>query len=376
MNMRIIGARVLSPDCSGFVRRDVCVLGDRYSDAVTADARTVNADGLYLLPGLIDLHTHGMSGVSFADPCADLAAVRKAYARLGITAVLPTLRTLPVGETALALASLSDAPERFAGGAAFPGLHAEGPFISPEKSGAMRAVGADCSPEVFDFLYRAAKGRLRIMTIAPELKGACEVISHGASLGVRMSMGHTAARLTEARAGADAGATGGTHLFNAMRGFDHREPGALGEMLTDDRITCELIADLVHSAPEAVRLALRMKGPERLMLVSDSGEVTGLGDGNFMVNGRKRIVRDGVCRDEDGRLAGSTFTVADDARKLLAMGVPLEQVSEMTARNPAVAAGVFDRYGSVQPGKYADFILCDEQLNLHAVYIGGEPVHE
>lgn len=212
------------------------------------------------------------------------------------------------------------------------------------------------------------------MTIAPELENAASVIKEGNKLGVRMSEGHTNATFEEAERGIDAGCTGATHLYNAMRGFEHREVGALGAALTDERVSCEIISDFVHSSNIAVKMAYKLKGKDNLIIISDTGNISGFPDGIYYELGRPVIVKNNQARTEHGNLCNSMLSVYGGAKNMLSLGVPLDEVAKMTSINPAKAIGAFREYGSIETGKYADFLLCDDKLNLKAVYIDGELV--
>ena len=186
-----------------------------------------------------------------------------------------------------------------------------------------------------------------------------------------MSVGHTDATYDETISAIDCGASRATHLFNAMRSLSHRESGVLGAVLTDDRVNCELICDLVHVDEPVIKMAYKLKGADGITLVSDTGVMSGLGDGEFVVNGRKRTVKNGICRNEQGRIAGSCVSMLAGARNLLKLGIPLEDISVMASKNPAKALGIDDKVGSIELGKRADFIVCDSELNIKAVFVKG-----
>ena len=216
---------------------------------------------------------------------------------------------------------------------------------------------------------------VKIVTIAPERENAQEVISYATKKGVRISLGHTLATYDESIAAIDSGASGATHTFTAMRSYDHREPGILGAVLTDGRVSCEVICDFVHLAPATVKLIYKQKGSEKMIMISDSGAMSGLGDGVYNYDGAVRIVEGNVCRNEEGRLAGSTASMLEGAKNLLSIGVSLAEVSRIASENPAAAIGLGDEIGTISEGKRADLILCDDKLNIKAVVIRGEIIN-
>lgn len=214
------------------------------------------------------------------------------------------------------------------------------------------------------------------MTIAPERENALEAIRTAKECGMAVSLGHSEATYEQCEEAIGAGATRATHVFNAMRPLYHRETGILGAVLTDDRVTCEMICDLVHLDAAILRLVYRQKGPDRITLISDSGRMSGLGDGEYMVGGRLRIVKDGVCLNQEGRIAGSCVSMLEGAKNLRKLGIPLEEISLMGARNPARALGIEVQTGSLEIGKAADIIVCDDKLGIKAVFVNGKLVFE
>lgn len=370
---------VVSEDFSSFLPLDIVIsdgvieaLVERGAEIADAD-EVIDAAGSYVLPGLIDIHVHGGMGVHYAtDP--DFTPALCFSAREGVTTVLPTLATRPMDDMRSSIATVLSEAKRECG-ARIGGIHLEGPFVSAKKKGAMMEPKDACSVENFHMLYEWAGDALRVMTIAPEREGALAVIERGAALGVRMSIGHTEASVEEALAAIRCGARGATHTFNAMGGFSHRVPGAVGAVLTSPEVSCEVISDMVHLAPEAVKLVLLAKGVDGFILVSDSGKIAGLGDGDYLVDGQIRYVRGGVSRHENGTIAGSSYTMADGARRLLGIGCSLLDVAKMGARNPARAVGLSDR-GVIGVGKLADLLIADESLNIREVILRGKIYRE
>ena len=351
--------------------RDVWIENGRFLPPQPKADTVTDARGCYLLPGFVDIHTHGNAGVYFSDP-VDFASALADCAQKGITTILPTLGARPNEKTMEMMAHILQQQAAGHPGAAIGGIHLEGPFISHIKKGAMTPPELPCTLENFEALIAAGKGQVKVMTIAPERENACRVIRRGVELGIRMSIGHTNATFEEATAAIAAGATGATHTFNAMRSYGHRDPGVLGAVLTDPAITCEAICDMVHLAPATVRLIHACKGSEKMILVSDSGMFAGLGDGTYTYAGRTRYVRNGVSMLENGTISSSCCTMYEDAKKLLELGFSLSDLAAVGSENPAKAIGLFDTLGSIAPGKTADFFLCDENLQISQVYVKGE----
>lgn len=374
--MNIRNGWVLKGGDNRFHRTDLCISEGKICSLgeVRESSEEFDAEGLYVIPGFIDTHDHGCVGVEFAAEDEDFEKARMWLAEQGITGVAPTVRSMPMEPTLAAERNIVREAGKRSGGAKILGIHLEGPFISSARSGAMTAPDMVCGPEALKKMAEAAEGMLRIMTLAPERENAASVIKTAGELGVKISLGHSTAEYEVAEAAVEAGASRATHVFNAMRPLSHRQTGILGAVLTDDRVTCEMICDFVHLDQAAVLLVYRLKGAERITIISDSGCMTGLGDGEYRVgdHGQLRIVKNGVCRTPEGTIAGSCVSMLAGVRNLLGMGISLEEVSLMASLNPARALGVEDKVGSIEEGKAADLIVCDKELNIRAVLIDGK----
>ena len=379
--MIIKNGLVLKGENNCFEPTDICISeGKIASFGNAADAlktsEDFDAEGLYVIPGFIDTHNHGCVGVEFAAEDEDFEKARIWLAEQGITGVAPTVRALPVESCVAAEKNILREAGKASGGAKVLGIHLEGPFVSHSRCGAMCPPDIVCEPEALRRMAEAACGMLKIMTLSPERENAIEVIKAAGELGVKISLGHTDATYETAKAAIEAGASRATHIFNAMRPLSHRETGILGAALTDDRVTCEMICDFVHLDEAAMRMVYRLKGAEKITIISDSGYMTGLGDGEYKVGDHEqvRIVKNGVCRTLEGRIAGSCVSMLAGAKNLLRMGIPLEEVSLMGSLNPARALGAEASVGSLAEGKAADIVVCDGELNIKAVFVDGKRV--
>ncbi len=337
-----------------------------------------------LAPAFIDVHIHGAAGhdVMEATPEA-LRAIGCLLATRGTGSFLATTVTAPLDTTlraVAAIAKLIEKPELLAAHtrnlqpAARPaGIHLEGPFLSHQKSG-VQPLEHMLAPDiaVFDRLFEAAEGRVRLMTLAPELPGAVELTAHATARGVRVSMGHSNATAAETRAAIDAGAASATHTFNAMRPLDHREPGILGVVLTDDAVFAELICDGIHTAPEFVRLWYRAKGRERAILVTDAMSATGMPDGEYRLGGFPVQVANGKAMAR-GVLAGSLLTLD---RALINFvhytGAPLEDALRLLTSNPAAMTGLDCDAGALKVGREANLVAVDNSGKLIASFLRGQ----
>lgn len=338
------------------------------------EAEVFDASGMYVIAGFIDTHIHGCVGVEFASPEEDFTKARQWLASEGTTSFAATVRALPPERVVAAEKNILSEAKKEVLGASIEGINLEGPFVSLSKTGVMNPPDITCEPETVKLFADEGKGMLKIMTFAPERENAYEVIKTATENGVIISIGHTDATYNESVEAIEAGATRATHVFNAMRPFSHRETGVLGAVLTDNRVNCEMICDLVHLDKSTIEIVYRLKGCENITLVSDTGFMSGLGDGEYVVDGRKRIVKDGICRNPEGRIAGSCVSMLAGAKNLLKMGVSLQEISVMASLNPAKALGAEDRIGSVEVGKRADLIVCDSELNIKAVFVKGKKI--
>jgi N-acetylglucosamine-6-phosphate deacetylase len=339
---------------------------------VAIDGGRVQAVGLdgvgrgIAVPGFVDLQVNGFAGVDFLGTDADgFAAAGEALLETGVTAYLPTLIT---SEEADLLPAIASVPER-APGPRVLGVHLEGPFLSPARLGTHRlAARRDPDPALLERLLDA--GRVRLMTLAPELPGALDLVDILQVRGVVVSLGHTNATAAEAHAAFDRGVRAVTHVFNAMRPLAHRDPGVVGAALVRPDVVLQAIVDGVHLDPDIVRLLWRAAAG-RLSLVTDAIAGAGLGDGTYALGEIEIVVADDVVRSEDGMLAGSALTMIEAVRNLVALDVPLEGALEAATSVPARVLGMPD-LGRLVPGGPADIVVLDDALEVVRTLVGGE----
>lgn len=346
-------------------------------------ASTLDLGDVTLSPGFLDIHVHGAGGRDVMEGTPEaLHTTASMLARFGTTRFLATTVTAPVDHTLRALESLADSIEgESAAGAARPiGIHLEGPFISHAKRGVHPVVNIQPpSVALFDQFQEAARGHIRLMTIAPETDGATELIAHAAAAGVRLSMGHSNAIATEARNGiaaarkaAPAQAVSATHTFNAMRALDHREPGILGVTLDDTDMFAELICDCIHTTAEAVRLWFQMKGAERAILVTDGMAATGMPDGDYKLGELDVTVRDGVCMS-GGVLAGSVLTMQLAIANLQRFTkASLATAVRLATHNPAALLGLSEQQKALTKGADASFAVFAMDSGFRGTVVRGE----
>lgn len=320
-----------------------------------------------LTSAFFDIHVHGACSHDFmAATTAEIATVGRFLASRGVAYYLPTTVTGPVDHTLKALETLADAIEASDKQSAVVlvaapvGIHLEGPFVSHAKRGVHpEASILEPSLELFDRFQEAARGHIRLMTLAPELPHALELIEHATSMGVRVTMGHSKATAEETLAAIAAGATSSTHLFNAMRALDHREPGIVGTILDREDIYAEAICDGVHVHPAIVRLWLKLKGEERAILVTDGMSATGMPDGTYTLGDFSVEVKDGVCLSGE-TLAGSVLTMDQAVANVQRFtGTSLATAVRLASRNPARMLGM-SHLTEMKPGALANFNVFDE----------------
>lgn len=336
-------------------------------------AESVDLGGRLLVPGWVDIHVHGGGGASFddGDPERALAAVdlHRRHGTTSLVAGLVTASPAALLRQVAALAELCEAGE-------LAGIHLEGPYLATQRCGAHDPALLR-SPDLAEFqrILRAGRGHVRMITLAPELPGALELVRAAVSEGVVAAVGHTDADYATVCAAFDAGATVATHLFNQMRPLHHRDPGPVAAALTDDRVTVEVINDGVHLHPAVVRMAWAAAGADRTAFVTDAMAAAGLGDGDYTLGGRRVRVADGTARLADtGAIAGSTIILADAVRRAVRdLGIPLAAAVRAASTVPAAALRLAD-VGALLPGRYADLVVLEPDGTLHAVYHRGRPV--
>lgn len=351
-------------------------VGTQDNVRVPSAAERVDLSGLTLTPGFIDPHIHGCGGADVMDGTYDsLNLISRTLARHGTTTFFPT--TVSSGEDVLSLAveRLGNLISKVFEGATPVGIHMEGPFISRMKRGTHKA--SDIVPpnaEMFRKWVQLSNRQIRLVTIAPELDGIDQILAAAAQAGATVAMGHSNASLREANAAADRGVCYAVHTFNAMREFTHREPGIVGAILSDDRIFAEIIADGLHVHPAVVRTFARAKGKYRILLATDATSAAGMPDGRYVLGSDVINVNGGVCRDSEGRLAGSTLT-QDVALKNMVAWTDLSFEDSLIGLtlNPARALRL-EKKGVLEPGADADVVALDEHFMVVRTYVGGRLV--
>ena len=372
--MLFTNAKVFLAD-RGFVPAALRVEDGVFVDVLppeSTEAGAVDLGSAKVIPGLIDLHIHGCMGADFSDGEEEGLRTMAAFlAQRGVTGFLPTSMTLPYEKLRRALASAKQLYDEMPGGLSrILGVHMEGPFLAEKKKGAQNASWLKRpDPEAFWELYVGCGGLIRIVDLAPELDGAAEFARRASRL-CTVSAAHTGADYAQAAEFYAAGARHLTHLFNAMTPFAHRAPGVIGAAAERDDVTAELICDGLHVHPSAVRMAFRLF-PERICLISDALRCCGMPGGEYTLAGQRVILSGDAARLADGTLAGSAVTLYDCLLRAIAFGVPEAEAIRAATLNPARVLGCDDRFGSIAPGKAADFVVCSSDLCRREVYLGG-----
>ena len=354
--------------------------GSRVARSIPQGIRVVDFGDAIMAPGFVDIHIHGGAGHDLmeADP-SGLCAVERLLFKHGVSSYFPTTVTAPLDQTFSALDRLANAIESASRNdgtrreRAQPlGIHLEGPFLSHLRRGVHPPENLLLPTlPTFDRLWQAARGHIRIMTIAPELDGAGEVIAEASRRGVCVSLGHSDADLNSARAAVAAGARHSTHTFNAMRPLDHREPGIIGEVLTDSRLSADIIVDGIHLDPAIVELFLKAKGPDQAVLITDAISATGMPEGRYRLGTFEVEVKNGCCL-LGGKLAGSVLTMDRAVRNVMQFAHwDLQQALRLATLNPARVAGLTNR-GKLEAGAEADFVVLSPDGEVRSTIIRGE----
>ena len=346
--------------------------GDLYIEngkiAISASGEEIDATDLYVIPGLTDIHFHACVGYDFCDGTPEAIEKMAEYKmKNGITTICPASMTF--SEEQLTDIFKNAASYENKKGATLVGINMEGPFISMEKKGAQNPEYIhNPDAEMFERLQKAAGGLIKLVDIAPETEGAMEFIEKVKDK-VRISLAHTAADYDTAKEAFDRGANHVTHLYNAMPPFAHRAPGVIGAACDNENVMVELICDGVHSHPVTVRTTFKMFGDDRIIFISDSMMACGLEDGQYTLGGQDVTVKGNVATlTKEGNIAGSVTNLMNCLRKAVKeMKVPLASAIKCATMNPAKAIGIYDQYGGLAPGKVADVVLLDKNLDIQYI---------
>ena len=362
----------------------IASIAPRTGSEIPAQSRVLDYPGATLAPAFLDVHIHGAADHDVMEATAEaLNAIGRFLASHGTGSYLATTVTASLDATLRALSELakllSQPPGATEAQARPIGIHLEGPFLSHLKRG-VQPPEYLLAPDIdlFDRLFEAAEGHIRLMTLAPELPGAVELAAHATARGVRVSVGHSNATAAETRAAIAAGAVSATHTFNAMRPLDHREPGILGVVLTTDSLFAELICDGIHTAPELVKLWWRAKGPERAILVTDAISATGMPDGEYQLGGFEDGFSVQVANGKvtaGGVLAGSVLTLDRALTNFIEFtGAPLDHALRLVTANPAAMTGLGAQAGELAVGQPANLVAVDSAGRLLASIQNGQPI--
>ncbi|WP_425449385.1 N-acetylglucosamine-6-phosphate deacetylase [Dethiothermospora halolimnae] len=343
------------------------------------DSMIIDMEKYKILPGLIDSHIHGANGYDTMD-CTykSLNEISKYLAKNGVTSFLPTTVTSSLDKIKLATENIAYSKEKGTEGAGIIGSYIEGPYISQKYKGAHpKEFIRDISIEDIKLLLKSSNDTIKVVALAPEKKGALELIDLLTSKGIKVSLGHSNGTFDITEKAISKGATIGVHIFNGMRGLHHREPGILGSILTNENIYGELISDTIHVHPKAMDILIKSKGADKVYLISDCMMAGGLDDGEYNLGELKVTVKDSMPRLSNGSLAGSTLKLIDGVKNMVEiLGInPIDAVN-MGSLIPARALGIEDKYGSITKNKRADITIIDDNWNVVMTIVDGKVVYK
>jgi N-acetylglucosamine-6-phosphate deacetylase len=339
-------------------------------------ANALDYSGMICSPGFINIHIHGSKGRDTMDGTIEsLQIIADFQASHGTTSFIPTTMTAAVEKVHKSLQAIDQFMKIQKNGSLCLGTHLEGPFINPAAKGAQNGQYIQApSVDAYKDLCGPYLSVVRTITLAVEQPGAEELIRYLSAQNIVPIIGHTKATYQQARDSFGWGIRHTTHLFNAMTGLNHREPGVVGAALEDDAVTVELIADLIHLHPAAIRIVIAAKGPQQIALVTDSMSAAGLSSGEYELGGQAVFVKNNEARLADGTLAGSIISQDMAVRNLVSVGIPLETILEMSSATPARILGIYGRKGVIHRSGDADLTILSPELEVKAVFIGGELV--
>lgn len=372
----IINAKIIKPD--GVYENETVIYQEKIisvgKNLDLSGCEIIDAKGLYLMPGFIDIHTHGYKGYDISNGNkAEIEKIAESLPKTGVTAFCPTTMTAGLERVKEVLDAVSEVKEENLGGAEILGANLEGPFISKEKKGAQEEKYI--IPPNSEFVLKN-KNSIKLLTVAPEEDKNFEFIKTvSENTDIVVSVGHTNADYITAKLAFENGATHITHLFNGMTRFSHREPGVVGAALENDSISCEIIADTFHISPALYKPLEKLKS-DKLILITDCLSAGGMPDGDYTLSGQKITLKGIECRLSDGTIAGSVLTMNKAVKNFLRYtDLPLHKVVNMATLNPARAIGEENFRGSIEIGKYADFVLADGNIDIKSTVIHGEKVY-
>lgn len=368
-----------------FVDGEVYIKADQFSEGndINGGVEVIDGEGCYAIPGLIDLHFHGCMGYDICDGTKEaIEKIAEYEASVGVTAICPATMTLPVDELNDVLSTAAEFKkeqevEKRAKEADLIGLNMEGPFISPAKKGAQDARNIlPCNEKIAKGFLKASDGLVKFIGVAPEESEFSTSFIEEMKKEVIISLAHTNANFDSADEAFKAGAKHAIHLYNAMTGFTHRDPGVVGAVCENKHVTAELICDGIHIHPSAVRTTFSMLGSDRIILISDSMRATGMTDGIYTLGGLDvKVEGNKATLVSDGAIAGSVTNLMECMKTAVQkMEIPLEVAVACATKNPAKCLGVYDKYGSITAGKKANLVLLDKELNVKAVIKDGKRI--
>jgi len=346
--------------------------------ALLKNVEIIEAQNKFIVPGYIDIHVHGGGGSDVMDGEYEaIKQVATTHSRFGTTAFLPTTMTMTKDKIIKSLKSIHEARLKGTGTAEILGIHLEGPYINPEKKGAQKEEDIKkVSVEEFLEFNQASGNLIRLVTIAPEMPGAIDFIRWLHQQGIIVSVGHSNATYKQVQEGIQAGLSQVTHIFNAMRGLHHREPGVVGAALSSPKLIVEMIADGIHLHPMVLKMLTQIKESEKLVLITDAMRATGFKEGTYDLGGQEVMVTQGQAKLKNGTLAGSVLTMDKAVKNLVTkVGISLLNAVQMASYNPAKCLGIDDKKGSLELYKDADIVILNKNLETELTMVAGKVVY-